>query len=189
MFNHNYKIPIVLKLSGKTSLNPKLKQNLVCSVKYADKLGVKGIGYTIYPFSPYESEMLEQFSKIQEEAREYNKEIFLWAYPRGDKIDEYKTENISYATRLAAELGADFIKVKYNHKPKEYKEVIKNSLKSNLLIAGGKKIDKEKQLLKVVEEVMNLGAKGLAIGRNIWQRDEEEALKLANEIAKIIWRF
>ena len=186
--DNNFNVPIVLKLSGKTKLNPKLKQNLICSVRYADRLGVKGIGYTIYPFSEYEGEMLETFQKIYEEARELGKEIFLWAYPRGNKIDEYKTENIAYATRLAAELGADFIKVKYNHKPKEYKYVVKNALKSNLVIAGGKKVDKEKHLLKMVEEVISLGAKGLAIGRNIWQRGEEEALELANKIAKIIWR-
>ena len=185
--DNNFKVPIVLKLTGKTKLSPKLKQNLVCSVKYADKLGVEGVGITIYPFSEYEDCMLELLRQVHEEAREYQKELFVWAYPRGKGIDEFKTENIAYATRLAAELGADFIKVKYNHKPKEYGEVVKNSLRAKLLIAGGKKVKNEEDLLKMVKELMELKVNGLAIGRNIWQRDEVEALKLAKEISKIIW--
>jgi len=186
--DNNFNVPIILKLTGKSKLNPKLKQNIVCSVKYADKLGVEGVGVTFYPFSEYEDIMIENLAKIQEEAREYGKEFFVWAYPRGKGIDEFKTENIAYAARLAAEFGADFVKVKYNHKPKEYKEVIKNALKADVLIAGGKKVDKEKHLLKMTEEVINLGAKGLAIGRNIWQREEDEALELAKKLAKIIWK-
>jgi class I fructose-bisphosphate aldolase len=186
--DNNYNVPIVLKLTGKTKLNPKLKQNLVCSVKYADKLGVDGVGFTLYPFSEYESEMLEDLRKVHEEARELGKILFVWAYPRGNNIDEYKTENIAYAARLAAELGADFVKVKYNHKKKEYEWVIKNALRAKVLIAGGKKVNKEKDLLKMTEEVISLGAKGLAIGRNIWQREKEDALELAKKLANIIFK-
>lgn len=185
--DNNFNVPIVLKITGKTKLNPKLKQNLVCSVKYADKLGVEGIGFTIYPFSEYEDVMLEKLREVHEEAKELNKTLFVWAYPRGNNIDEFKTENIAYATRLVAELGADFIKVKYNHKKKEYGWVVKNALKSKILIAGGKKVKKEKELLNMTKEVISLGAHGLAIGRNIWQREKEDALELAKKLAKIIF--
>jgi class I fructose-bisphosphate aldolase len=184
----NFSVPIIIKLTGKTKLSPKLKQNLVCSVSYAEKIGARGVGITIYPFSEYEDYMLELLRQVQEEARERDLKVFVWAYPRGNNIDEFKTENIAYATRLAAELGADFIKVKYNHKPKEYSWVVKNALRAKLLIAGGKKVKNEKQLLNMVEEIINLGANGLAIGRNIWQREEDEALELAKKIANMIWK-
>ncbi|HIQ50498.1 MAG TPA: aldolase [Nautiliaceae bacterium] len=185
--DNNFEVPIVLKLSGRSKFNPKLKQSLVCSVKYAEKLGVEGVGFTIYPFSEYEDYMLEKLREVHEEARESNKTLFVWAYPRGKGVDEFKTENIAYATRLAAELGADFIKVKYNHKKKEYDWVIKNALRSKILIAGGKKVEKEEDLLNMTKEIISLGAHGLAIGRNIWQREESEALELAKKLAKIIF--
>ena len=71
--NYRYKIPLILKLNGKTGLGHREPYSpQICSVKKAVKLGADAVGYTIYFGSPYEPEMFKEFSKIEEEAgRDY----------------------------------------------------------------------------------------------------------------------
>ena len=70
--NYHKKIPLVVKLNGKTNIPrifPIAKQ--LCSVKKAVDLGADAVGYTIYVGSPLEPEIFKTFSKMQEEAHDY----------------------------------------------------------------------------------------------------------------------
>ena len=63
------RVPLIVKVNGKTSLprgEPISRQ--VCCVEQAASLGAKGVGYTIYLGSQYESKMLAEFGRIQEQA-------------------------------------------------------------------------------------------------------------------------
>src|SRR5437899_9704474 len=76
------KLPLILKLNGKSSLvkgEPISKQT--CSVEHAESLGAKGVGYTIYLGSQYESEMFAEFGRIQEEAHDRELAAIAWVYP------------------------------------------------------------------------------------------------------------
>jgi len=182
--DYKTKIPLILKLNGRTRMQDELYSPQICSVKNALKLGASAIGYTLYFGSPYETKMIQEFSKIQEEAKSCGLPVVLWAYPRGNKINEMNTETLAYAARASLELGADIIKIKYNHKPEQYKWVVKSAGKSKLFIAGGEKTT-PLNVLKETYEVMKVGASGIAIGRNIWQH--EEPLKLTKAIKSIIF--
>jgi len=129
--NYRYKIPLIIKLNGKTNItkekvDPYSPQ--ICSVNYAVKLGATAIGYTIYPGSYHEADMFKEFSKIQEEARENDLPVILWAYPRGHGIDENDNNTIAYAARTALELGADLMKIKYNGNKEGFKWITKKFL-------------------------------------------------------------
>ena len=114
--SHYHSVPLIIKLNGKTKLlngDPISRQ--LCSVERAIKIGAQGVGYTIYPGSLHEEEMLVELSHIVEKSHEYGLPVFVWTYPRGTGIeDEYDTDTLAYSARMAAELGADFIKIKYN---------------------------------------------------------------------------
>ncbi len=185
--NYKYKVPLILKLNGKTSLSkdkgdPYSPQ--ICSVNYAVKLGASAIGYTIYPGSYYESEMFKEFSKIQEEAREYDLPVIVWSYPRGHGIDENDNSTIAYGARTALELGADLIKIKYNGNKENFKWIVKCAGRSKIFVSGGTKIE-PKNFIQETYEVMQCGASGIAVGRNIWQA--EEPLKLTRAMKEIIF--
>src|SRR3989344_4091427 len=102
------KIPLILKLNGKTKLvsgDPISAQ--VCSVKEAIDLGAKAVGYTVYLGSEHESEMLKDFGKIEEEAHKAGLPLIGWMYPRGKNVtNETSPEITAYAARLGLELGA-----------------------------------------------------------------------------------
>jgi len=181
------KIPLIIKLNGKTNLvkgEPVSRQ--LCSVDEAIKLGAKAVGYTIYFGSLYESEMLSEFENIERQAHSKGLPVIIWAYPRGKGIEgKSKRELLAYATRAGLEIGADIVKVVYDLNPEDLKWAVKSAGKTKVVIAGGAKED-EKEFLKQVQEIIDAGAIGMAVGRNIWQSNKP--LELTKKIKKVIWR-
>jgi class I fructose-bisphosphate aldolase len=53
-----------------------------------------------------------------------------------------------------------------------------------VLAQGGKKIE-ETEFLNEADEIMKAGAKGLAVGRNIWQDKAPD--ELSSKLAKIVF--
>lgn len=82
-----------------------------------------------------------------------------------DAPKEMKTlENIARGARIACEIGCDFIKTAYMP---GFEKVVQETF-IPLLVLGGAKTDDEKQFLASIKEAMDAGAKGVAVGRNIW---------------------
>lgn len=180
------KVPLILKLNGKTNLfkgEPISRQ--LCSVEEAIKLGASAVGYTIYIGSDYEDEMLQEFEDIQRQAHAKRIPVIVWIYPRGKSVKRKKdAELMAYAARTGLEIGADIIKIQYNGNLKDLKWAVKSAGKTKVVIAGGIKKG-EKEFLKQVKEIMDAGAIGLAIGRNVWQASDP--LEITKKIKKVIW--
>ena len=181
------KVPLILKLNGKTKLfQGEAISRQLCTVKEAIKLGAKAVGYTIYIGSRYESVMMQEFESIEREAHKFSIPLIAWVYPRGKAVkDDTSKELMSYSARVALELGADIVKIKYGGNAKDLQWAVKSAGKTKVVIAGGIKTN-EKSLLKQVSDIMNSGAIGLAIGRNIWQHPRP--LEITDKIKKIIWK-
>lgn len=178
-FSSSYKVPIIVKVNGKTNLGSEIVSRQNCSIKRALKINPVGIGYTIYPGSEYEGVMFNELSNIIEEAHNYGLPVFVWSYPRSKSgIDDNNTDVIAYAARVALELGADAVKLKYNNDFEGFKWVVNCASKTRVVVAGGFKTDDE-NVLRIAEEVMNAGACGLTIGRNVWQNENPERITLA----------
>lgn len=182
------KIPLIIKVNGKTNLLPKRQpyaaQN--CSIEYAKKLGAKAVGYTIYLGSEYEAKMFEEFSKIQEEAHKLNLGVIAWMYPAFNELLKKNPEKITlYAARLGLELGADIIKIKYPNSKEIFQKAVKIAGKTKIVLSGGPKINEE-HFLKIVKEVMDVGAIGVTVGRNVWQ--SKDPLEITKKIKKIIFQ-
>jgi len=188
-FNSKYenKIPLILKVNGKTNIlktQPYSSQN--CSIEYAKKLKAKAVGYTIYLGSAYEPLMFKEFSKIQEEAHKLNLAVIAWMYPAFNELLEKEPEKITlYGARLGLELGADIIKIKYPNSKEIFKKAVELAGKTKIVLSGGPKI-KEEEFLKIVKEVMEAGAIGLTVGRNVWQN--KNPLEITKKIKKIIFK-
>jgi class I fructose-bisphosphate aldolase len=177
-------VNLLAKLNGGSDLwmgDPYSAHNW--TVEYADELGVDAIGYTIYPGVNKEPEMFEDFRPVQEAARDHDLPIALWAYPRGQAVKEHRSrEIIAYAARLGLELGSDFTKVKYPRSKDAMDYAVRAAADNRVLLSGGSKKD-DREFLELVEECMDVGVAGLAVGRNVWQRDDpQRILDLLEEI-------
>ena len=154
-----------------------------CSVRYAvEELGAEAVGYTMYAGSVHEDEMWEDFRQVQEEARKYGVPVVMWSYPRGKGIEENSDysgqkdpEVVAYGARLGLELGADMVKCKYPGSQEDWKylESLVPGLKT-VMSGGSKRSDRD--FLEDVYDTMEVGADGLAVGRNIFQRERPEEL-------------
>jgi len=180
------KVPLIIKLNGKTSLVKGEPVSLqLCTVPEAIKLGAVAVGYTIYFGSKHESKMLSEFENVEREAHKNGIPVIIWAYPRGKGTeDKSKKELLAYACRAALEVGADIVKVVYDGEPEDLKWAVKSAGRTKVVIAGGAKENPEEFLIQL-NEIMNSGAIGLAIGRNVWQSDDPQ--DLTKKIKEIIW--
>jgi len=185
---NKYKVPLIVKLNGKTNLakdiDPYSPQ--ICTVEEALKYGAKAVGYTIYIGSEFESMMVSEFGRIEEEAEKYGLPVIAWMYPRGRNVKNEKDPTIiAYAARVGLELGADIVKIGYTGDPKSFRWVVESAGKTKVVVMGGSK-EPEEEFLEKTKIVIEQGAIGLAVGRNIWQ--SPEPLVISKKIAEVIWR-
>lgn len=184
-----YKVPLIVKLNGKTNLvkNKDPYSPQVCTVKEALLYGAKAVGYTIYIGSEYESLMIKEFGKIEQEAEEAGVPVIAWMYPRGrggNVPDENDPKIIAYAARVGLELGADIVKIRYTGDVASFKWAVAAAGKTKVVVMGGSKMG-ESVFLNLVKEVLEAGAIGMAVGRNVWQA--EKPLEIAKKLADLIF--
>ena len=181
------RVPLIVKVNGKTSLprgEPVSRQ--VCSVQHAVSLGAKGVGYTIYLGSAYESEMLAEFGRIQEQAHERGVAAIAWIYPRGAAVqNDTSKEIVAYAARTGLELGADAVKIKYTGDVASFSWAVKSAAGVRVFMSGGPKAPTDDDFLKQVKGVMEAGGTGLAVGRNVWQN--ADPLGMAGKLRGVIF--
>ncbi|HYB83985.1 MAG TPA: aldolase [archaeon] len=181
------KVPLIVKVNGKTSLprgEPVAAQN--CTVKHAKALGAQAVGYTIYLGSAHESVMLHEFGQIQEEAHELGLAAITWVYPRGEAVPNDSTrEIVAYAARAGLEAGADAVKIKYTGDPESFRWAVKSAGAAKVFMSGGPKAPTDEAFLNQVKGVIDAGGSGLAVGRNVWQHDRP--LEMAAALRHIIF--
>jgi class I fructose-bisphosphate aldolase len=181
-------IPLIVKLNGKTSFQGEEPLSLqLCTVKKAAEMGAVGVGYTIYVGSQFEEQMMVEFSRIEDEAHERGMIVIAWMYPRGRKVAgrENDRDVVAYGARLALEMNADFVKIPYTGDPESFSWAVRAAGKTGVLAQGGKKVDWE-NLEEEIGGAMQAGAKGIAIGRNVWQ--DENPDEVSKKLAEIVYK-
>ncbi|MBU1178811.1 hypothetical protein KKB69_00505 [Patescibacteria group bacterium] len=183
------KISLIVKLNGKSRLvEGEPFSGQVCSVSEAVDIGAVAVGYTIYLGSQYESKMLAEFGRIEEEAHKKGLAVLAWVYPRGGAVkDDASPEITAYAARMALEMGADIAKIKYCGSEECFRKAVEAAGKTKVVLSGGAKTENPADFLEVVENVMKAGGIGVAVGRNVWQ--SEKPLEMTEKIKKIIFKY
>ncbi len=179
-------LALIIKLTGKTSLVPEEDQiqAIVTTIEEAVRFNPDGIAATVYIGTKKEWMMLERFALIKNSCIKRKLPLIGFFYPRGSH--KYDPDSISYAARIGSELGADIVKTYYTGDKVSFRRVVENSFVP-IGIAGGQIKENEEDILNFVKDVMDAGACGLVIGRNIWMRSDEEAVELLKKIKEIIY--
>jgi fructose-bisphosphate aldolase/6-deoxy-5-ketofructose 1-phosphate synthase len=191
------RLPYLIKLNAKTNLIPTAEQDPVSGLlttvaqalefKKTSGLKIVGVGYTIYPGSKFEDQMLTEAANVVYEAHRAGWLAVLWIYARGQavkpKIDAHLTAGLA---GLGACLGADFIKLipPVAMTKANYAEIIAAAGRSGVIFSGGASVNPKKFLTTLATQIAN-GARGSATGRNLHQRPLDEAVRLANAITAI----
>ncbi len=185
--------PLIVKLNGKTAFHQGEEPfaPLVCTVGEAIELGASGIGYTVYVGSEYETKMTRTLGDIVRECNHRRIPTIAWMYLRGKHISNpHDRQKLAYAARLGLELGADAVKLQFiigdnqDQDIDDLRWIVQNAAKCKVFISGGSKIPDD-QVLQLAKVVKLAAAAGLALGRNIWQR--ENPVEFAKRIAQILY--
>jgi len=110
------KVPLVLKVNGKTSIpsDDRAFSSMTSRVADAIRIGASAIGYTLYYGSPRQDEDITQLCAVRAECERYGLPLIVWAYPRGEAVTAKGGRDTSYmvesATRMAVEMGATVVK-------------------------------------------------------------------------------
>ena len=155
------------------------------SVEYADEVGADAVGFTLYAGANNEIGMAEEFREVQEAARAHDMPVVMWAYPRGQGVkNDTKPGVISYAARMGLELGADIAKIKYPGSHDAMAHAAEMASPTKVVMSGGSKTDDE-AFLSTVRTAMDAGARGLAVGRNVFQR--ENPIEILDALEAVIF--
>jgi class I fructose-bisphosphate aldolase len=203
-------VPLILKINSANSHAMSKDQAITGSVEDALRIGCSAVGFTIYPGSEHQFEMIEEIREITLEAKSVGLAVVIWSYPRGGDITkggETAIDVCAYAAHMAAQLGANIIKVKpptdFIESPDAQKVYDAEKIDISTLSAriahvmessfGGRRLvvfsgGAAKGTDALYEEIRQLrdgGANGSIIGRNSFQRSREDALELLSNVIKI----
>lgn len=173
-------IGLIMHLSASTGLGTtKSKKVLVANVEEAIKNGADGVSIHINFGSDDEPDMLQAAGEVSRQCNEWGMPLLIMAYPHGlDLKAQTDPEVIAHCARVAAELGADLIKVNYTGDVDSFREVCRGAI-APVLIAGGPKMDSDMDILNMVYDSIEAGGKGVSIGRNVFQNKNVQGIMKA----------
>jgi 3-hydroxy-5-phosphonooxypentane-2,4-dione thiolase len=165
--NPNTSIPIVLRVSGGTSVigEDLSNETITTSIEEAIRLNATCLALSVFVGSKYEHQTLSNLAKLVDKGEKYG--IPILAVTAVGKEMARDARYLSLSCRIAAELGAHIVKTYYCE---NFEKVIEGC-PVPVIIAGGKKLPKEVNALELAHNAIQHGAAGVDMGRNIWQSD------------------
>jgi 3-hydroxy-5-phosphonooxypentane-2,4-dione thiolase len=159
----NVPVPIVLRVSGGTSILKELSDEVVTTtIEEAVRLNAAAVAVSIFVGSEHEKQTLANLSDLVSEGERYGMPVLaVTAVGREMSRD---ARYLGLACRIAAELGASIVKTYYCE---GFSKVVDSS-PVPVVIAGGKKLP-ELEALQLAHNAVNDGAVGVDMGRNIFQ--------------------
>ena len=168
----NTTVPIVLRVSGGASIlgEDLSNETITTSIEDAIRLNVSCLAISVFVGGKYEHRTLSNLAKLVNEGEKYGIPILAVTAVGRDMVRDARY--LRLACRVAAELGAHIVKTYYCE---DFEKVVEGC-PVPVIIAGGKKLSNEKDVLRLTFNAVKSGATGVDMGRNIWQSDYPVAM-------------
>lgn len=173
------KTSVVLRIDGAASLKCPVEGpgSAFYSMDEALRIGAEAVCVTTFTWTRWEEEMLKTLAQTIRAAHAWGIPVMAEMMPGGfGASGEYRSvEAVAHAARVAAELGADWVKVPCC----EQFEKVVASCYVPVVVLGGPAKDDPRETFEMVRYAMDAGAQGATIGRNIWQSQDTRAMTAA----------
>ncbi|MCT4711173.1 3-hydroxy-5-phosphonooxypentane-2,4-dione thiolase [Enterobacteriaceae bacterium H11S18] len=171
--------PVVLRASGGNSILSELsRESVAVTMEDALRLNACAVAAQIYIGSEYEHQSINNIIRLVDEGTRYG--IPTLAVTGVGKEMARDARYFSLASRIAAEIGAQFVKTYF---VEESFEKVAASCPVPIVIAGGKKLP-EQEALEMCFRAIDQGASGVDMGRNIFQ--SEAPLAMLKAVKKVV---
>ncbi|HEX2945891.1 MAG TPA: 2-amino-3,7-dideoxy-D-threo-hept-6-ulosonate synthase [Clostridia bacterium] len=170
---------VIMRVSGAATIaGPDLThEGITSSVEEALSLGADAVAASAFVGSEYEHDTLADMAKLAIDCRRWN--VPLLGVVGLGKTNEDKKKDprfIALGARVCAEHGADIIKTYYTET--DFEKVVAGC-PVPIMIAGGPKCETDLDTLNMIYGALQGGAKGIVMGRNVWQSPHPAALMAA----------
>lgn len=167
-------VGLVLRISGGFTIlegAQDFRDRVISTVEDALRWGVDGVAATVKFGHELEGEFIQAVSAVADACDRWGVPLLIEAMVglRGSS-GLAEDEALAVAARSAAELGADLVKIKHPSKGGNLAEVTRGCPVPVLVLGGEKSADDE--VLAMVAKAVEEGAGGVAMGRNVWQRED-----------------
>ncbi len=164
--------PIVLRVSGGNSIvgEELSREGITVSIEDAIRLNASAMALSIYVGAPYEHQTLTNLAKLVDDGNRYGIPV-LAVTAVGKELAKRDARYLGLCCRIAAELGASFVKTYYCD---DFDKVV-NGCPVPLVIAGGPKLETVYDAFRIAADAIAAGARGVDMGRNIWQSEDPVA--------------
>ncbi|MCJ2530980.1 MAG: 3-hydroxy-5-phosphonooxypentane-2,4-dione thiolase [Candidatus Thermoplasmatota archaeon] len=161
-------IPIVLRVSGGVSIvGPALSdEGLANSVKDAVRINATAMALSIFVGTAHERQTLLNLAELVDQGTEHGIPV-LAVTAVGKELEKRDARYLGLACRMAAEIGANFVKTYYCD---DFSKVVE-SCPVPIVMAGGPKLETDMDAFELVHAAISEGASGVDMGRNIWQSE------------------
>lgn len=168
---------LIVHLSASTDLAPDPKRKeLVATPEFAVRIGALAVSTHVNLASRDEAMMLKDLGTVAESCELLGVPLLAMMYVRdGTPESEFDPKKVAHAARIAEELGADIVKVNYTGSPESFADVV-SAVRIPVVIAGGPKTGSVRGLLGAIRDALSAGARGVALGRNIFQHETPHAM-------------
>ncbi len=171
--------PIVMRASGGNSILSELSnETIAVAMDDAVRMGVSAMAAQIYIGAEYEHKSITNVIRLIDEGMRVG--IPTLAVTGVGKDMARDARYFGLATRIAAELGAHYVK---SYFVEEGFERVTAGCPVPIVIAGGKKLP-ELEALEMAWKAIDQGAAGVDMGRNIFQSDDPVAMIQA--VSKVV---
>ncbi len=166
--------PIILRVSGGTSVvgGDLANEVLTTSIKEALRLNVAGVGLSVFVGSEYEKQTLNNLAQLVNECEDYGIPVMA-VTAVGKELEKRGSRYLGLCCRIAAELGAKVVKTYWCD---DGFDKVVAGCPVPVVMAGGPKVETDKEVLEFVHDGMQKGAIGINLGRNIWQNPNPVAM-------------
>lgn len=163
-------VGLIIHLSASTALSPEGNtKTLVGSVEEGLKHGADAVSIHVNLGDPNERYMLSDFGKVAEACDNWHMPLLAMMYARGPQVkNSFDPKAVAHCARVGVELGADIVKVSYTGSVESFAEVVSGCCVP-VVIAGGERMDSDRQILQMVYDSLLAGGAGISMGRNVFQ--------------------
>lgn len=168
--------PIILRVSGGTSMvgGDLANEGITTSMEEAIRLNASAVGLSVFIGTDYERQSLLNLAKLVDEGEKYGIPVMA-VTAVGKELEKRDARYLALCCRICAELGARVVKTYWC----EDFERVTGGCPVPIVMAGGPKVDTEREVFAFVHDGVEKGAVGVNLGRNIWQHDHPVAMAKA----------
>ncbi len=176
---------LIVHLSASTVLAPDPDEKyLVGTVEEALRLGADAVSVHVNLGSRQEAAQVRDLAAIAEACERWSLPLLAMVYVRGERWrDPGDPVVAAHAVSVAADLGADLVKIAFPGTVAALAEVVRRS-PVPLLVAGGDPGHDPAAILSLVRDVQAAGALGVATGRAVFQSADPAAI--TRKIAELL---